>query len=436
MAGSSRWVTRRDTAQLALGDLRGRRDGGRARCPTRSGRSESRTHAAAQRAGPARPASTGARPVRAAWLARRWPGPRRAARAATSSSGWAGTRRWARRRGLARSRTSHGPEAVFGGSYGWARAGRFHHAQSQVHRFLNVLGGDALGAPTASAPPARCCVTSSGTTRRSAADDVPVLAEHAGLFLCSAACRPRTRRSTRAVPAAPTAQAAARGPRRGAQFVLVPPLRDDLAGDFDAEWPPGARHRHRAAARPGASLSATGGTTRCSCTHCTGSTSAPTFAGDRRRARSRLGGASAGSPRSGSSRWPGDAAHRTMMTLSWSLQRARHGERRCGRVSPWRACSARSGCPAGVRNGYGSTAGSAGPGSSARCRPCRRGHAVEEHPGGAHRRHAAPPRRGVRLRRHPAALPRLRLVYWAGGNPFHHHQDLARLRRAFPGRRR
>ena len=27
--------------------------------------------------------------------------------------------------------------AVFGGSYGWASAGRFHHAQSQLHRFLN-----------------------------------------------------------------------------------------------------------------------------------------------------------------------------------------------------------------------------------------------------------------------------------------------------------
>ncbi|MEZ5478931.1 MAG: molybdopterin-dependent oxidoreductase [Thiolinea sp.] len=31
---------------------------------------------------------------------------------------------------------------VFGGSYGWASAGRFHHAQGQLHRFLNsVFGG-------------------------------------------------------------------------------------------------------------------------------------------------------------------------------------------------------------------------------------------------------------------------------------------------------
>ncbi|MCA9862867.1 MAG: molybdopterin-dependent oxidoreductase, partial [Thermomicrobiales bacterium] len=34
-----------------------------------------------------------------------------------------------------------GPQAVYGGSYGWASAGRFHHAQSQLHRFLNCLGG-------------------------------------------------------------------------------------------------------------------------------------------------------------------------------------------------------------------------------------------------------------------------------------------------------
>ncbi|MBV9154513.1 MAG: molybdopterin-dependent oxidoreductase, partial [Alphaproteobacteria bacterium] len=35
----------------------------------------------------------------------------------------------------------HGPPAVFGGSYGWASAGRFHDAQHQLHRFVNLLGG-------------------------------------------------------------------------------------------------------------------------------------------------------------------------------------------------------------------------------------------------------------------------------------------------------
>ena len=40
-------------------------------------------------------------------------------------------------------------------------------------------------------------------------------------------------------------------------------------------------------------------------------------------------------------------------------------------------------------------------------------------------------RRDVRLRRRRrCTYPDIRLVYWAGGNPFHHHQDLNRLRRA------
>jgi len=42
---------------------------------------------------------------------------------------------------LERVRKEHGNEAIFGGSYGWASAGRFHHAQSQIHRFLNCIGG-------------------------------------------------------------------------------------------------------------------------------------------------------------------------------------------------------------------------------------------------------------------------------------------------------
>jgi len=42
---------------------------------------------------------------------------------------------------LLRVKDSFGTGAIYGGSYGWASAGRFHHAQSQVHRFLNCFGG-------------------------------------------------------------------------------------------------------------------------------------------------------------------------------------------------------------------------------------------------------------------------------------------------------
>ncbi len=42
---------------------------------------------------------------------------------------------------LKRIHDSHGSSAIYGGSYGWASAGRFHHAQSQLKRFLAVAGG-------------------------------------------------------------------------------------------------------------------------------------------------------------------------------------------------------------------------------------------------------------------------------------------------------
>lgn len=42
---------------------------------------------------------------------------------------------------LVRIRTTYGNEALFAGTYGWSSAGRFHHAQSQLKRFLNTQGG-------------------------------------------------------------------------------------------------------------------------------------------------------------------------------------------------------------------------------------------------------------------------------------------------------
>src|SRR5262245_11789302 len=44
-------------------------------------------------------------------------------------------------RELRRVYDRHGGAGVYGGSYGWSSAGRFHHAQGQLYRFLNCLGG-------------------------------------------------------------------------------------------------------------------------------------------------------------------------------------------------------------------------------------------------------------------------------------------------------
>ena len=37
--------------------------------------------------------------------------------------------------------STNGNESIYAGSYGWASAGRFHHAQSHLRRFLNLIGG-------------------------------------------------------------------------------------------------------------------------------------------------------------------------------------------------------------------------------------------------------------------------------------------------------
>ena len=38
-------------------------------------------------------------------------------------------------------KNTYGNSSIYAGSYGWASAGRFHHAKSQVNRFFNMFGG-------------------------------------------------------------------------------------------------------------------------------------------------------------------------------------------------------------------------------------------------------------------------------------------------------
>jgi len=42
---------------------------------------------------------------------------------------------------LKRTKERLGNKGIYAGSYGWASAGRFHHAQSQLRRFMNLFGG-------------------------------------------------------------------------------------------------------------------------------------------------------------------------------------------------------------------------------------------------------------------------------------------------------
>ena len=127
------------------------------------------------------------------------------------------------------------------------------------------------------------------------------------------------------------------------------------------------------------------------------------------------------------------AAGRTIVTVSWSLQRTRHGEQ-----APWMgvtlaAMLGQIGLPGGgFGHGYGSMNE---PGlAPVRCR-------LPSLPQGPNAVRTFIPVAAVSdMLLHPGqrfdyngqslTYPDIRLVYWAGGNPFHHHQDIPRLRRA------
>ncbi|HEX5165676.1 MAG TPA: molybdopterin-dependent oxidoreductase, partial [Thermomicrobiales bacterium] len=143
---------------------------------------------------------------------------------------------------LKRVYAEHGAPAIYGGSYGWASAGRFHHAQSQLHRFLNCLGGytSSVGAyshaagstilPHVIAPAPTFMFT--GTHWRILAEQTDLFVAFGGMPLkntnvtSGGVFRHRTRDFLQ--------QAA----ERGAEFVLVGPQRDDLATFVNADWYP------------------------------------------------------------------------------------------------------------------------------------------------------------------------------------------------------
>ena len=128
------------------------------------------------------------------------------------------------------------------------------------------------------------------------------------------------------------------------------------------------------------------------------------------------------------------AQTRTMVSASWSLQRADHGEQPYWAVILLASALGQIGLPGGGFGfGYGSTSGIAEPplafGPPAmevlanplgRAIPAARIADCLLDPGGTYDYNGK-----------SGTYPDIRLVYWAGGNPFHHHQDLNRLRRAW-----
>lgn len=143
---------------------------------------------------------------------------------------------------LQRVVASHGNQAIFGGSYGWASAGLFHQSQRQLHRFLNLLGGFtssrnsySIGASLVLLPHV---VGNAGAVFRKAtswnviARDTELLVAFGGIPI----------KNTFVAPGG-MARHGIRGHlrearRRGMEIALLSPLRDDAAPETDARWYP------------------------------------------------------------------------------------------------------------------------------------------------------------------------------------------------------
>lgn len=346
---------------------------------------------------------------------------------------------------LKRVRDAHGVEGIFGGSYGWSSAGRFHHAQSQVHRFLNIaVGGYVRSVNSYSAGAANVILPHvlgpfEPVTRHSVTWEAIV--QHTELVLAFGGMAVRNSAVggggvSRHVERGAMRDAAARGCR----FLLFSPLRDDLPEEAGAEWVPLSPGTDTALMLGLAHTLATEGLHDRAFLDrfCVGY---PEF-------EAYLLGRSDGVAKDAA--WasaicgvPADqitaiarqaAGKRVLVTMAHSLQRAEHGEQPVWMGMVLAAMLGQIGLPGG---GFNYALGSiAHYGKRMVAVP------VAGLPQGRNPVRAfIPVARISDMLLNPGApfdyngqaltYPDVKLVYWAGGNPFHHHQDLNRLREAF-----
>ena len=346
---------------------------------------------------------------------------------------------------LDRVRVEHGNAAIYGGSYGWASAGRFHHAQSQIHRFLACIGGYTSSVNTYSLAAAEVLIPRvlglDFDDLQSAQTSWPVIATHTDLLVAFGGVPLKNtqvqygghgRHVTRGW------LAAAAG--RGCRIVNVSPIRDDVVDGLGGEWWP-VRPNTDTALMLGlihALIEGDRVDRRFLATYVAGWERLEAYV-----TGAAAGGATTPEWAEGITGIPAEdirrlaremASRRTMISVSWSIQRADHGEQAYWAAIALACALGQIGLPGGGFGfGYGAV-GTVGNGASRRPLPRvdRPPHPVEsfipvariadmllhpgepfENDGGVHR------------------YPDVRLVYWAGGNPFHHHQDLNRLGRAW-----
>ena len=144
---------------------------------------------------------------------------------------------------LSRIRTDYGAAAVFGGSYGWSSAGRFHHAQSQVHRFLNMAFGGYVRSVNSYSAGASAVILPhvmggyEAVSRHNVTWDQ--VAEHTDTVLAFGGMALKNSDvASGGISRHIERDAMEKAARRGAVFYGIAPLRDDMPEAAGARWLP------------------------------------------------------------------------------------------------------------------------------------------------------------------------------------------------------
>jgi len=345
---------------------------------------------------------------------------------------------------LDRVRSDHGHEAIYAGSYGWASAGRFHHAQSQLRRFMNLFGG---------------CTTSKDSYSYAAAEVIlphvvapmpKLLLEHtswkaigegAKLVVAFGGMALRNAQMNSGGIGSHSQCADMLAARKaGVAFVNISPAAADVDAELGAEWLPirpntdvalmlALAHTIVAEDRQDKAFLAS---------HCTGFerflrylTGAADGVAKSAQWAEGITGITAGTIVALARRM---ASTPTLINASWSLTRQQNGEQAYWMLVVLAAIlggigkkGTGFGLGLGAVNGVGShrahlpwAALPTGRNPVDNFIPVARIADMLLNPG------ASFDYDGRKLR-----YPDTRLVYWAGGNPFHHHQDLNLLRKAW-----
>ena len=340
---------------------------------------------------------------------------------------------------LARVGRDHGYQSIYGGSYGWGSAGLFHQSSNQTRRFFRTLGPFTDGRLTySSAAAAAITPYIFGLGWYPACGQQTswsVVAESCELFVSFGSLRlnnaqvffggqgPHNTRDWIAKAAA-----------NGVDFVNIGPVRDDEATEANGRWQP---------IRPGTDVALMAA---LAYTVIDDDLADDSFANDYcvgwPKVREYLLGESDGQPKDAA--WAADitgvgadaivalaremASKRTTINLSFSIQRADHGEQTYWMATVLAAALGQIGLPGGgVAFPFGSH-GRVGAGQ-----PPKRVPRLPLPPPPADQTVISVSRIADLLRKggqpyqfdgEDGTYPDIKMVHWIGGNVFHHHQDL------------